>query len=237
MKRTILFGDLHGCYDEAMELLEKLAITSEDRVIFLGDLIDRGPKRWECVELARKHDCILGNHEEKHLFYRKHPHVEMSEDHAKTWKELTDEQLDYFASLPLYLRLPEYNAVAVHAGVLPDIPIEYQPEHTLLHCQNIKPPGAKSYWPSKCPEDYKFWTNYWKGPERVIFGHSVLEKPLISEFAVGIDTGCCFGFSLTALILPDWKVVSVPARKTYYSSRRRSGIAQYPVMNGIKCYS
>lgn len=52
--RTIVVGDLHGCYDEAVELLDRLAVTSSDRVIFTGDVVDRGPKRRECVELAMR---------------------------------------------------------------------------------------------------------------------------------------------------------------------------------------
>jgi len=126
--------------------------------------------------------------------------------------------------------------VVVHAGVLPGIPIEKQPHHTLLHCQNIKPPGVKSYWPSKAPPDYHFWGNYWEGPERIIFGHTVLDKPLVTEYAVGIDTGCVFGHTLTAVILPEWKIVSVPARKEHFYSKHRK-ITNYPVMADVRCYS
>ena len=55
MSRTIVIGDLHGCHDEALDLLDALHVTSSDRVIFAGDLVDRGPKPRECVELAMKH--------------------------------------------------------------------------------------------------------------------------------------------------------------------------------------
>ena len=236
MKRTIVIGDLHGCHDEALDLLDKCAVTSSDDVIFVGDLIDRGPKRRECVELAMQHRSILGNHEEKQLIYRNNPKMEMSEDHAKTWKALSKEHYYYFSSLPLYIRIPESNAVVVHAGVLPNLPIENQPPQTLLHCQNIKPPGRKSHWASRAPSDSLFWGNFWKGPERIIFGQTVLERPLVTEWAVGIDTGCVFGHSLTAVILPDWEIVSVPARKVHHVTRHRQ-IAQYPVMDGVLCYS
>lgn len=236
MKRTIVIGDPHGCYDETLDLLEKCEVTYEDRIIFAGDLIDRGPQPRECVELARKHESVLGNHEEKQLLYRNNPRSPMSETHQKTWDSLEDYHYDYFETLPFYIRIPESNAVVVHAGVLPDLPIENQPPQILLHCQNIKPPGRKSYWPSKSPYDYRFWTNFWKGPERIIFGHTVLTKPLVTEWAVGIDTGCVFGHSLTAVILPDWKIVSVPARKLHHYSRHRQ-IASYHIMNDVYCYS
>jgi serine/threonine protein phosphatase 1 len=234
--RTIVIGDLHGCQDEALELLDSLAVTVRDRVIFAGDLVDRGPKRRECVELAMRHACILGNHEEKHLRIRKQQRKDVIPDHAETIRVLDESHFEYFESLPLYIRIPEANAVVVHAGVLPDKSIEDQPSSVLLHGQCIRPPAKDSKWPSKAPADWKFWTNYWKGPERVIFGHTVLDRPLVSKWAVGIDTGCVHGGTLTAVVLPDWKIVSVPARKNYWGPKG-GGVAAYPVMDGVSCYS
>ncbi|HZU97784.1 MAG TPA: metallophosphoesterase family protein [Planctomycetota bacterium] len=236
MNRTILIGDLHGCLDEALELLDRLAVTSNDRVIFAGDLVDRGPRRRECVELALRHESILGNHEESHLLQRRRPLERLKPDHAETRRVLDAAHLDWFARLPLFIPIPEANAVLVHAGVLPGVPIESQLPHTLLHAQCVRPPETKSYWPSKAPPTHTFWTNHWKGPERVVFGHTVLDRPLVSEWAVGIDTGCVHGGALTALVLPNWEVVSVPARRNYFGSRG-GGVARFPVMDGVSCYS
>ena len=211
-------------------------MTVNDRVIFAGDLVDRGPRRRECVELAMRHSCILGNHEEKHLRIRRQQRKDVIPDHAETIRVLDDRHFKYFESLPLYLRIPEANAVVVHAAVLPGIPIEQQPSSVLLHGQCIRPPARDTKWPSKAPSDWKFWTNYWQGPERVIFGHTVLDRPLVSRWAVGIDTGCVHGGALTAVVLPDWKIVSVPARKNYWGPKG-SGVATYPVMDGVNCYS
>jgi hypothetical protein len=58
VNRTIVIGDLHGCYEEAVELLDRVAACESDRVIFAGDLVDRGPMPRECVELAMQHECI-----------------------------------------------------------------------------------------------------------------------------------------------------------------------------------
>ena len=213
MKRTFVIGDLHGCYREAMDLLERVGATSEDRIIFCGDLIDRGPENAKCVDLAMKHECILGNHEEKHLFYRaqeergKNPNV-VAPTHVATRLELKDEHYEYFKQLPLFIRLPEFNAVVVHAGVWPNVPIEHQDSHHLLHCQMINPHydrdgriTKRSMWPSKAPADWKFWTHFWTGPEVIIFGHSVLDRPLLTEKAIGIDGGAVFGRELWALEL------------------------------------
>ncbi|MBI3272647.1 MAG: serine/threonine protein phosphatase [Planctomycetes bacterium] len=234
--RTIVIGDLHGCLDETLELLDRLAVTSGDRVLFTGDLVDRGPKPRECVELAMRHECILGNHEDKHLRQRGRAPEALIPDHAHTRRALDHRHFEWFATLPLYVRIPEANAVVVHAGVLPGVPIEAQLPHTLLHAQCVCPPATKSYWPSKAPAGWTFWTNHWRGPERVIFGHTVVDRALVSPWAVGIDTGCVHGRELTAVVLPEWELVSVPARKSYWASKG-GGKASYPVMDGVGCFS
>jgi diadenosine tetraphosphatase ApaH/serine/threonine PP2A family protein phosphatase len=234
MSRTIVIGDLHGCYDEALELLARVGATSSDRIIFTGDLVDRGPKRRECVELARQHESILGNHEEKHLQQRRRKDADLLPDHLETRQVLGPEHLEYFATLPLFIRLPEHNAVVVHAGVLPGKTIEEQEPYHLLHAQCVRPPERKSFWPSKAPDGYRFWTHHWKGPERVIFGHTVFDRPLVTEHAVGIDTGCVYGRSLTAVVLPTWELVSVPARRTY---RGGKDVALLPAHGDVNVFS
>ncbi len=234
MSRTIVIGDLHGCFDEAITLLDRLAVTSSDRVIFAGDLVDRGPKPRECVELAMKYECVLGNHEEKHLQQRKRAAEKLTPDHLKTRDALADEHFEYFAKLPRFIRLPEFGAAVVHAGCFPAVPLEQQSTHHLLHLQHINPPATKSFWPSKAPADHRFWTNFWQGPERIIFGHSVLDRPLMSRWAVGIDTGAVFGHGLTALVLPDWTLVTVPSRD---ASGGKKTVARYDVQDGVKAFS
>jgi diadenosine tetraphosphatase ApaH/serine/threonine PP2A family protein phosphatase len=234
MNRTIIIGDLHGCHDEAEDLLAKLAVTATDRIIFAGDLVDRGPKPRECVALAMRHEAILGNHEEKHLQQRRRPDDALHPDHARTRALLDEGCYAWMRGLPLYLRLPEANAVVVHAGVLPGRAIEEQLPHTLLHAQCVQPPSTKSHWPSKAPEGFTFWTNHWRGPERVIFGHTVLTRPLVTEHAVGIDTGCVFGGALTAVVLPSWELVSVPAREPHRGPVR---VARYPITDDVACFS
>lgn len=234
--RTIVVGDLHGCFDEAVELLDRLAVGPADRVIFAGDLVDRGPKPRECVELAMRHEAVLGNHEEKHLQQRRRADDRLSPDHLGTRRALGPEHYAYLASLPLFVRLPEHGAAVVHAGALPGIPLERQDAYHLLHAQCVRPPSTKSYWPSKAPADHRFWTNYWRGPERLIFGHSVFDVPLVSRFAVGIDTGCVYGRALTAVVLPSWEIVSVPARRTYHAKAGRQ-VATIPVHGDVRAFS
>ncbi|MFO0596094.1 MAG: metallophosphoesterase family protein [Myxococcaceae bacterium] len=235
MQRTIVIGDVHGCFDEAIELLSAVQATSSDRVIFAGDLVDRGPKPRECVELAMQHECILGNHEEKHLQQRHSKPEKLSPSHLFTRNALEPKHYEYLAKLPLFIRLPEFGAAVVHAGVFPGVPLEAQKPNHLLHIQHINPPSTKSFWPSKAPANHRFWTNFWEGPERIIFGHSVLDRPLVTKWAVGIDTGGVFGRGLTALVLPEWKLVTVKTRD--HGGGKKSGVATYDVMDGVKAWS
>lgn len=234
MSRTIVIGDLHGCHDEAVALLDRLQVTSSDRIIFTGDLVDRGPKPRACVELAMRHECVLGNHEEKHLQQQHSPAHKLSPDHLRTREALEPVHYDYFRRLPTFIRLPEHGAAVVHAGAFPGVALEAQAPNHLCHLQHIKPPLTKSYWPSKAPEGFSFWTNHWRGPERLIFGHSVLDRPLVSRWAVGLDTGAVFGRGLTALVLPGWELVSVPSSD--FGGGRKT-VARFPVQDGVLAFS
>ena len=63
--------------------------------------------------------------------------------------------------------------------------------------------------------DGPFWFESYEGPPRVFFGHTVLAEPLVTEWAVGLDTGCVHGGKLTAYDCETEEVVSVPAERTY----------------------
>ena len=62
----------------------------------------------------------------------------------------------------------------------------------------------------------------------------MLDRPLVSEWAVGIDTGAVFGRGLTALVLPDWDLKTVPTRD---HSGGRNTVASYPVHDGVMAFS
>jgi serine/threonine protein phosphatase 1 len=66
---TYIIGDVHGEFDTLIALVNKLAKQHE--LIFVGDLIDRGPKSKDVISFVRKnkHRCVLGNHEEFMMTY------------------------------------------------------------------------------------------------------------------------------------------------------------------------
>src|SRR5262245_33579167 len=67
---THVIGDVHGCYRELCELLDRLAPASDDRLVFVGDLVIRGPENAAVVKLfldgpLRGATVLLGNNEAK----------------------------------------------------------------------------------------------------------------------------------------------------------------------------
>lgn len=259
--RVIVVGDLHGMRDMADELLKKCSIGNTDTVVFLGDLVDRGPDAARSVDLVREIEqrqgrraCVLGNHEEKHLSYedifaRKGNVNVNAPTHVATRLQLDAGHYDYFRSLPDCIRLPQFSTACVHAGAWPDRRLEDQRARHLLHIQSIQTSHAKrcngerSLWPSRVPEqeskDWAFWTNLWTGPERLIFGHSVLDAPLLTDNVCGIDGGACFGLSLHAVILPEWRIVSVGSSgdDSGDRSRRNGRINKFLVHGNVSTFS
>lgn len=230
IKRTIIIGDVHGCLKEFEDLLDKLSYNSQtDRVILLGDLIDRGPLSVEMVQKARSMnlECLMGNHEYRFLrWYHSNKQVF---DSIEFYQHFTDEDVNYIANMPTYIKID--NFIAVHAGLKPNISIENQKKDDLLYLRYTDLNGnfislSKVQKLGIEAAGAHFWTEFWKGPESVVYGHNVhsFTDPLIQEITPGVmcyglDTGCCFGGNLTALILESKQIVQVPARRTYYQSR------------------
>ena len=81
IKRLIAIGDIHGCSDKLTLLLESLSLQKDDRLIFLGDYINRGVDSRGVIKIIVNlkksgHDviCLMGNHEKLLIDYSKHPH-------------------------------------------------------------------------------------------------------------------------------------------------------------------
>lgn len=140
---------------------------------------------------------------------------------------LKEEDWVWLENLPLYIRISD-KWVVLHAGLEPGIPLEKQSAEVLLHCRYIKKTTKtmQKHIGDVPARMLQVWPEAWDGPENVIYGHMITptKMPHIDISAggalcVGIDTGCCFGHSLTAMILEpegrSFSFVSVPAIRTY----------------------
>ncbi|MGJ3243939.1 MAG: metallophosphoesterase [Opitutales bacterium] len=220
MSATLIIGDVHGCFDELARLLDILKPAQDDRLIQLGDLINKGPDSPGCVALARQTGmtCLIGNHEDRLLQARqaRTPLQQLKRDDAATLTAIEDPaDWDWLATLPDQLPLPELETVCVHGGFLPGDPRPWQdqPRSITSQIQVIAPgnrPGKRSDWP-----DSPLWADFWTGPPRVLYGHTPRPEPYLSPWALGIDTGCVYGGRLTAWVFPENRPVSVRARRAY----------------------
>jgi len=230
--RNIIIGDIHGCIEEFENLLDKLNYNPvNDRVILLGDLVDRGPDSVAVIQKARQLqlECVMGNHEHKFLKWHRSYGTRMDVYDKKTYyTDFCQEDIDYISKMPSYIKID--NTVIAHAGLKPGIPIEQQTKDDLLYLRYTDKDKRfislkKIHKLGKEAAEAYFWTEFWKGPESIIYGHNVssYETPLIEEvspgvFCYGLDTGCCFGGHLTALILETKEIVQVKAKQVYYKS-------------------
>lgn len=215
MSRTLIIGDIHGCYDELMTLLERVALSSDDQIISVGDIGERGPKPREVVEFfmnTPNATAIRGNHEEKYLQVMQGK-LKPSLSHLIMRWQLGDQYevvRDYFASLPAYIELPE--AVIVHGYYEPGVPLSEQQERVLVGMGNGEKYLIKNY---KRP-----WFERYDGEKPIIVGHrdyTTFQQVFNYQGRVwGIDTRCVYGGLLTGLILPDWELVQVPAKTNYW---------------------
>lgn len=139
MSRRIFVGDIHGHYAGLMNLLEQVSPNAEDRVYFVGDLIDRGPQSAKVVDYVRhhQHPCVLGNHEQLLLEAFSKNHFNNHTLHAWLYsggqstlasynhsQDLLMEHIEWLRTLPLYLDLDDI--WLVHAGVNPALKVTEQ---------------------------------------------------------------------------------------------------------------
>ena len=209
--KTFIIGDIHGCLDMLKRLVEKIKWDpARDKLIFVGDYIDRGPDPKGVVDyilslMAESSgiQCLIGNHEVIFLDYIKgkdrklflmNGGMNTLESYAFHLVDTEDDLLppshkEFFASLKYTIELDDY--YVVHAGFRPKVPLEEQDPDDLVW---IRDPFIYS--------TYDFG-------KRVIFGHTPFYEPLIMKNKVGIDTGAVYGNRLTCLELPEFRFHSV----------------------------
>lgn len=221
--KSLIVGDIHGCWDEFQALLDLAALGADDPIISVGDLVDRGPQSPRVLRFFRDTPnarTIMGNHERKHVRAAR-GETNLAQSQLITGLQFGDdysEALDYMGSLPAFLELPE--ADLVHGFFEPDVPLAEQRDSVIV--------GATS------GENYLLetldrpWYTLYDGDKPLIVGHRNylgLSRPLLyppeSPRVYALDTSCVYGGALTGLILPDFSLISVPSRANYWADIQR----------------
>ena len=215
--RLIAIGDIHGCHAEFADLLNRITPTKDDRIVLLGDLVNRGPDSRKVIDLARQSNvtALLGNHELRLLKYRKTGDKTYIKDNdLTTYRALRPEDWRYLEAMRLTWFEPQLNTVFVHGGFLPREPWQRQTAEVVTRIQVIDSEGR----PAKRADvpDAPVWADLWSGPPFVVYGHIPRSDVYKLKWSVGIDTGCVLGGLLTAYVLPGKRFIQVKARQRYW---------------------
>lgn len=245
-----IIGDIHGCYDEMVQLLAKLGYRVEAnpdaprayapagrKAIFLGDLVDRGPNSPAVLRLVmsmvQQGDalCVPGNHDAK-LFRKLKGHkVKVAHGLGRTLKQLAAEPPEFTSQVQEFIDglvhhyvLDDGRLVVAHAGL-----IETYHMGTSNKVQHFALFGDTTG--ERAPDGLPIrrnWALGYRGQPMVVYGHTPTATVNWLNHTTCIDTGCVFGGLLTALRYPEREFVQVPARERYYVSPRPLKYPSHP---------
>lgn len=259
---TYAIGDVQGCAATLDRLLASLPLHSDDRLWFVGDLVNRGPASAAVLRTVRalgeRAVVVLGNHD-LHLlaraaglvgprrrdtlddvldapdgealcaWLRTHPVLHREHDHVLVHGGLpprwtSDEALRFAAAAAAALRAADGDRIALAASTLPERPPEElsgAARHAgvialLTSIRTVRadgaPDGAFKGRPADAPPGNVAW---YAAPRRrnddvtVVFGHWSALGLHLADGVVGIDTGCVWGNTLTAVRLEDRRAFQV----------------------------
>lgn len=231
-----IIGDIHGCYDELCELLNKLgyevdvegfsAISPEGRkAIFLGDYCDRGPKNTEVLRFMMNMVnqgnglCVTGNHDSKLLKKLQGKDVRLSHGLSITIAQLEKETPDFIDEVKKFLDglishyvLDDGKLVVAHAGIK-----EKYFGRSSGRVRNFCLYGDTTGETDEFGLPVRLnWAEEYRGKAKIIYGHVPFIDVQSKNNTFCIDTGCVFGGKLTAYRYPEGEIVQVQAKKTYY---------------------
>jgi protein phosphatase len=247
-----IIGDVHGCADELRALLGKLGygemiIAGQEpgwrniafvhpegrKAVFVGDLVDRGPKVVETLSIVRNMVvfgsalCVPGNHDIKLLKWLNGRDVQITHGLANSIADIhaipPDEQPSFKHSLAEFLdRLVSHyvldggNLVVAHAGMKQEMQGRGSGRVRDFALYGETTGETDEFG---LPVRYN-WAAEYRGPAMVVYGHTPIPEPEWLNRTINVDTGCVFGGALTALRYPERELISVPARQTYCEPSR-----------------
>ena len=233
-----IIGDVHGCYEELAALFVQLGYQIESgpagakaippdgrRAIFVGDLVDRGPKIPEVLRLVMNmvEDgtafCVPGNHDMKLIRKLKGRDVQLTHGLADSIEQLDRETPEFKQAVVKFLDdmvshylFDDGKLVVAHAGMKEEMQGRGSGKVRDFALYGETTGETDEYG---LPVRYN-WAAEYRGKALVVYGHTPVAEPEWLNRTINIDTGCVFGGKLTALRYPEKELVSVPAQQTYY---------------------
>ncbi|MBK9265884.1 MAG: polynucleotide kinase-phosphatase [Polyangiaceae bacterium] len=226
-----IIGDIHGCRSELESLLQKLGYDLETarhpqgrKVVFLGDLVDRGPDIPGVLRMAMKLVaagtalCVPGNHEMKLLRKLRGKDVRINHGLAESLAQLEREPpefvkqvADFIDGLVSHYVLDDGKLVVAHAGMKASMQGRGSGKVRDFALYGETTGETDDFG---LPVRYN-WAAEYRGRAMVVYGHTPVPEPEWLNGTINVDTGCVFGGHLTALRYPEKELVSVPAQRVW----------------------
>ncbi|CBJ31560.1 conserved unknown protein [Ectocarpus siliculosus] len=226
--RIVAIGDVHGCVNEMKDLVRKVEYWPGDLLLFLGDLVAKGPNSAGVVRTARELGgvSVRGNHEFEVLRWLNVGENENGRGpsaHHQIAMSLGEDDGLWLKNSPWYFQCEELDALFVHAGFIPGVSMKRQNPRMMMNMRSLTLEGGA---PTSKVVENRPWAREWAGPDTVFFGHDAARGLQVLDQAMGLDTGCVYGGRLTACILPERRLVSVASKAAYmqYRKKRRRSV-------------
>ena len=234
-----IIGDIHGCFDELVQLLKELGyeISTQSegetiveppqgrKAIFVGDFVDRGPKVAEVLRLVMGMQktgaaiCVPGNHDVKLVRALRGKNVNPTHGLAQSLSQLEKtstafktQVAEFLEGLVSHCVLDNGRLVVAHAGMKAELQgrASGRVREFALYGETT---GETDTFGLPIRSN---WADEYRGDAMVVYGHTPVAESQWVNRTINIDTGCVFGGKLTALRYPEKELVSVPAHRTYY---------------------
>ncbi len=231
-----IIGDVHGCYDELVTLLSNLGYinTSNNgyswahpagrKAVFVGDLVDRGPKTPDVLKLVMEMVgsgsayCVPGNHDIKLMRWLNGKNVQVKHGLEQSIAQLSNETSEFREQVKRFIDglVSHYvfdngKLVVAHAGLKEE-----------MHGRGSSAVREFCLYGETTGEIDEFglpvrynWASEYKGKATVVYGHTPVPQAQWLNNTIDIDTGCVFGGSLTALRYPERELLSIKAAQVY----------------------
>jgi protein phosphatase len=228
-----VIGDVHGCREELVLLLQRLGYTFEGdavlppegrKAVFVGDLVDRGPDTPGVLRLVMGMVesgaalCVPGNHDVKLVKALRGKQVQVKHGLAESLEQLERETPEFRERAAAFLDklvshyvLDEGRLVVAHAGMKE----EFQGRGSGA-VREFALYGETTGETDEFGLPVRFnWAAEYRGAATVVYGHTPIPEPQWLNNTINVDTGCVFGGELTALRYPEREIVSVPAARVW----------------------
>ena len=221
-RRIIALGDIHGCLRPLKKLIKQIDPETDDQLVFLGDMIDRGEQSKEVINyligLSSRYSChfIMGNHELMYLDYLENRNIERwlnnggratlaSYQSVDGW-EFPEKHLLFLRNCRFSIETENY--FFTHGGLDPELSLKdnlryYKPEEFCWQRVHLQSSFLER--------------NSYKWEKTLVCAHTTLPLPVNLEKLIAIDTGCVYTEKphlgwLTAVILPERRMFQVENR-------------------------